>query len=75
VVVSKQAMATTTITNANLQRQLELWVEQCAIALELPVGSEDRSNAIKLFCTGFVPTDVSVEDMEHYAAELAADEV
>lgn len=64
-----------TITNSNLQHQLEVWVEQCGIALDLPLGSQDRSNAIKEFCRGFVPTDVSVEDMEHYAAELAADEV
>ena len=63
------------LNNSNLQHYLELWVEKCAVALESPQGSSERLEAIKEFCRGFVPLDISTDDMEAYASELAADEV
>ena len=64
-----------TVTNSNLQQQLEVWVEKCALALELPSNSPERLEAIKEFCRVFVPPDISEEDMTDYASNLAADEV
>jgi hypothetical protein len=61
--------------NVNLQRALELWVQDIDRAIDLPVGSSERFQSIVVFCSKFVPSDISEDDMVHYAQTLHNDEV
>mmetsp|Transcript_4097 Transcript_4097/g.6351 ORF Transcript_4097/g.6351 Transcript_4097/m.6351 type:complete len:130 (+) Transcript_4097:29-418(+) len=63
-----------TLKNENLRAQLLRWVDLCDTAISHPVGSVERVAAIIDFCSTFVPPDISSEDMEAYAGELATDE-
>ena len=63
------------MATSTLQQHLEMWVEKCSVALGFPQGSVERLEAIKEFCREFVPMDISQEDSDAYAQDLAADEV
>ena len=62
-------------TNANLQAQLDRWVDLVANAVQQPNPSKERADAIMEFCRVFVPSDVSEDDIEHFSGNLSADEV
>jgi hypothetical protein len=65
----------TTLSNLNLKRTLEKWVEELDACLCQQVNSDGRYEAIKSFCLDFVPEDVkhNSEDMDYFIENLVND--
>lgn len=61
--------------NNNLQNQLNEWIEICQEINLLELNSNERNNKIKEFCIKFVPRDITIEECNEYANNIAGDEV
>jgi hypothetical protein len=62
------------ISNQALKQQLERWRAQIDEAIDCRIAN-DRFRLILDFCKTFVPLDVNDDDTDHYAQNLANDEV
>jgi hypothetical protein len=58
-----------------LQAKLDRWLTLLNLAASESQGSPSRVQAIIIFCKTFVPSDISEDDLLHYAQSLADDEV
>ena len=68
----KEAMRT---RSKALQAQLDSWCLELTKVEQQESGSEAWKSSVRSFCKGFVPTDLSEDDLEHFTAGLAADPV
>jgi hypothetical protein len=63
-------------TNAQLQNQLEIWINQMQMISITEKSSPDRARLIREFVSGFVPvTNISADDVEYFSENLIQDEV
>ena len=61
-------------SNSSLQSQLEQWCSTLNLAQTLAPSSAARTEAIEAFCSQFVPSDVSPDDLTGFVTQLAGDE-
>lgn len=61
--------------NEALQAALSGWSAAAEAAYQLPNPSSQRTDAILEFCRGFVPFDVTEDDIEHFSGNLSSDDV
>ena len=62
-------------SNPILQDKLDQWVATIRSVVAEENGSTSRLQAIINFCQSFVPSDITEDDLDHYAQSLADDEV
>ena len=62
-------------TNPDLQLKLDRWVSLITAVSESVLGSDDRLRLATEFAESFVPPDVSGDDLQYFASNVANDPV